>query len=541
VKSNGWRRSFGKRKEANDMERLLLEFSVRTALIAAATGAALWVLRIRTAAARHAAWIGVMLAMLLMPAWIGWGPKASLPVLPVATNSTGVCLASSSATGEIACPTTQHQDFAIPVAQAFSLPRLLARDWGGIFEGLYLLGAGALLLRLAIGTILANRLTSASCVTPVTVGLLRPRIILPACWTEWTEALLDAVLTHEREHARRRDPLVHWLALFNRAVFWFHPLAWWLERRLSALAEEACDAAVLARGFDAAEYSGYLLDLARAVERAGRRVNVVAMAMPGSALPRRIRTIAQNPCQKISRTRLMCAALACAIPTVVFAAGRLDSIPPALTLPVFLAQVPAPPVQLPPAQANPPQIASKNISVHQLLVDAYGLMQPYLILGLSTMEENARYDIDATIPAGKPLQNLLAQRFNLRVHRETQNKPEYELVVAPGGLKMKETPGRVRPGGGFISLGGWAPFVAGPISVGTIAAACSNLVHRPVLNHTGLTGDYDVNPTFMLDAAADLFTALDQQLGLRLEPVNTPVDVLVVDHIDLVPGQVPAR
>src|SRR5512140_2695582 len=58
--------------------------------------------------------------------------------------------------------------------------------------------------------------------------------------------------------ARRRDPLVEWLALLNRAVFWFHPLAWWLERKLSALAEDACDAAVLRGGHDAHAYSEYL-------------------------------------------------------------------------------------------------------------------------------------------------------------------------------------------------------------------------------------------------------------------------------------------
>lgn len=73
-------------------------------------------------------------------------------------------------------------------------------------------------------------------------------VILPEHWRQWPQAQLDAVLTHEHEHARRRDPLVQWLALLNRALFWFHPVAWWLERHLSALAEEACDNVVLERG-----------------------------------------------------------------------------------------------------------------------------------------------------------------------------------------------------------------------------------------------------------------------------------------------------
>jgi beta-lactamase regulating signal transducer with metallopeptidase domain len=88
-------------------------------------------------------------------------------------------------------------------------------------------------------------------------------VVLPENWSQWPAAQLDAVLAHEHEHARRRDPLFQWLALLNRAVFWFHPLAWWLERRIAALAEEACDAVVLARGHDPRDYSEYLIDITR--------------------------------------------------------------------------------------------------------------------------------------------------------------------------------------------------------------------------------------------------------------------------------------
>ena len=136
---------------------------------------------------------------------------------------------------------------------------ITSRSWNWQAMALFAYGlvAGALLLRLAIGTLRARRLmrrsaltegrlTSGACATPVTVGWLRPVVILPGTWQRWSAARLDAVLAHEQAHVRRRDPLVQWLALLNRAIFWFHPLAWWLERRLSALAEQACDEAVLA-------------------------------------------------------------------------------------------------------------------------------------------------------------------------------------------------------------------------------------------------------------------------------------------------------
>ena len=159
----------------------------------------------------------------------------------------------------------------------------------------------------------------------MTVGFFHPTVIVPEHWRQWPQAQLDAVLTHEREHARRRDPLVQWLALLNRALFWFHPVAWWLERRLSALAEEACDNVVLAHGHSPREYAEYLIDMARSVMRSGARLNVAGMAMPGSFLPQRIRQIMEGgPAPRISRTRMACVAAACAITCTLFAAGTLD-------------------------------------------------------------------------------------------------------------------------------------------------------------------------------------------------------------------------
>ncbi len=296
------------------MEHFVVEFVIRSGLIVLTTVLLLLALRIRTAAALHAVWEGVLILMLTLPIWISWGPKAALPVLPA--RGEPAFFVGSAPVG-VAAPEPTLEISELPVTKP------IVWSWDAILLGVYLLGVGALLLRLAMGTICASRLTSASCVAPVTVGLLRPRVILPECWREWPQGQLDAVLTHERAHARRRDPLLQWLALFNRAVFWFHPLAWWLERRMSALAEEACDAAVLERGHDPREYSAYLLELARAVQRAGKRVNVVAVAMPGSYLPQRVKKIIDGVrAPRISSARMACTVVACAIPAVLFAAAN---------------------------------------------------------------------------------------------------------------------------------------------------------------------------------------------------------------------------
>jgi hypothetical protein len=159
----------------------------------------------------------------------------------------------------------------------------------------------------------------------VTVGFFHPTVIVPEHWHQWPQAQLEAVLTHEGEHARRRDSLVQWLALLNRALFWFHPIAWWLERRLSALAEEACDNVVLTHGHSPREYAEYLIDMARSVTHSGARLNIAGMAMPGSFLPRRIRQIMEGgQAPRISRTRMACLTAACAITCTVFAADTLD-------------------------------------------------------------------------------------------------------------------------------------------------------------------------------------------------------------------------
>jgi Zn-dependent protease with chaperone function len=319
------------------MQRLFLECAVRAALIAAGTAAVLEILRVKHAAARHAAWASVVVLMLVLPVWTRWGPKAQLPVLP-SLRTAGAIRTNVPANVLSAVWLEESQ-----IEGRLSEPASPWRSWWTSLAGVYLLGVTTLLVRLAIGTIRAQRLlraadygddwlTSSGCAAPVTVGWLNPRVILPEHWREWPEEQLEAVMAHEREHVRRRDPLVEWLALLNRAIFWFHPLAWWLERRLSGLAEEACDAAVLARGHDPHQYSTYLLEMAQAVMQSGVRVDICGMTMPGSFLTERIRQILEGrPAPRLSRGRMAGVSVACAMVSTLFAAGALEHRKPELS------------------------------------------------------------------------------------------------------------------------------------------------------------------------------------------------------------------
>jgi hypothetical protein len=212
-----------------------------------------------------------------------------------------------------------------------------------------------------------GRWTSAACVTPLTLGWLRPVIILPAGWPDWLPQKLEAVLTHEEEHARRRDPLIHSLALLNRAVFWFHPLAWWLEGRLSGLAEEACDAAVIERGHSPGEYADYVMEIARDVTRAGASININGVAMARNSLSQRLRSILEGaPAPRLSRARMLCLVMTCAAASSMFAAGVVEQRSAPLTeLPLttkrFTPETPEEagnPLERSPESPTPAQVAS---------------------------------------------------------------------------------------------------------------------------------------------------------------------------------------
>ncbi|MCA9054275.1 MAG: hypothetical protein KDA75_10590, partial [Planctomycetaceae bacterium] len=114
---------------------------------------------------------------------------------------------------------------------------------------------------------------------PITLGWWRPKILLPLDWIEWPTDKLAAVLTHERTHVERRDCAVMFLAELNRCVAWFHPLAWWLKRHLSALAEAACDDAVIGSTGDRTSYARHLLEVASVVSQQRGRVVHTGVSM----------------------------------------------------------------------------------------------------------------------------------------------------------------------------------------------------------------------------------------------------------------------
>ncbi|HLK69717.1 MAG TPA: TIGR03435 family protein [Bryobacteraceae bacterium] len=195
----------------------------------------------------------------------------------------------------------------------------------------------------------------------------------------------------------------------------------------------------------------------------------------------------------------------------------------------------------------------RNMPVKGLIQIAYG-KRDFQITGGPAWIASECFDIDAK--AERPLKathdmekSLLASRFHLQLHRETKETALYSLVVARGGLKMKLSADQTDPEKGGPKELAQGRIVGEGIPLYVIMNLLSNMLGRAVINNTGLTGKFDVNlqpvpdslqvPADPADplAQADalnlaIIDAVEKQLGLKLESIKAPGEVLVIDHIE---------
>jgi len=141
---------------------------------------------------------------------------------------------------------------------------------------------------------------------------------------------------------------------------------------------------------------------------------------------------------------------------------------------------------------------------------------------------------DSNEQINEMLRSLLVERFRLAVHRETRQETIYSLVAAKGGPKLRAAADGESPG--FEMGPGSIHSMAVPLSY--LAGNLSTVLNRTVLDKTGLAGKFDYTVSYAPDGAPpdddrpSLYTALEQQLGLRLESAKGPVEFLVIDHAE---------
>lgn len=276
------------------------------------------VLRRMAAARRYAVWITAIttlailpLAMWLLPAW------HVLPPTSTALDWPGMELTPVSA-GEAPFLLPEDLNLTMPAPRPASpIPAQVAArpafswnvSWQDVVDYLpaaWLLIAGFLLLRLGSGAWRLHRLEASlipgECAlldqtarelelrrlprlfigprdsVPMVWGVLRPRLLLPQGFEDWSREKQRGVLLHELAHLKRGDPLALWAAQWVKALHWFNPLVWLTFRQLRADQERACDDAVLRHGVRASDYAQCLLDLSRH-GRLASRLSLCALTM----------------------------------------------------------------------------------------------------------------------------------------------------------------------------------------------------------------------------------------------------------------------
>jgi uncharacterized protein (TIGR03435 family) len=184
---------------------------------------------------------------------------------------------------------------------------------------------------------------------------------------------------------------------------------------------------------------------------------------------------------------------------------------------------------------------SVTMPLKQFISQAYGVRQD-LISGLPKWVDSAQYDIVAKVAGSDVeefkklsqkqgelmLRSILADRFKLTAHTETKQLPVYELVaVKPAKLTDAE------PGPGGSSSSGPGLIACKNCDVAFLSSKLAESLQRTVVDNTGLTGKYDIKLLWSDSAGPSLFTALEEQLGLKLQPSKGPVETLVVDHVEM--------
>jgi bla regulator protein BlaR1 len=567
----------------------------RSTLFAAIAGLLTLALRNNHARLRHWVWLAASCKFLIpCSLLIGLGGHVRWRTAPETTQSNLIV-----AMGQVSQPFTDP---------AFSLPLLPAAPPAGspissVLLGTWLCGflgiASAWWVRwrrirvtvragssISLGLPI-RAMSSPALIEPGVFGIFRPVLLLPEGIVDrLTAAQLKGVIAHELCHIRYRDNLVAALQMSIEKVFWFHPLVWWIGRRMVEERERACDEEVLRLGCEARVYAEGILTICKLYTESRL---VCVSGVSGSNLKKRIETI-MHPRPSVSlnfmrKTALAFAGMAALAALIVI--GMMNA-------PVIEAQSPAA-TRFDVASIKPTSqqgrdiqglgdvemlpggyLRAEKIQLSYFVQNAYGV-KPFQISGGPAWINSAHYDIDAKAN-GNPnpsqmrlmMQALLEERFKLKVHHETRQLPVYELVVAKGGAKLPEpregscvapdpngsspppAPGQLFDCGRVLMMmsPAGAQMRGGKVTVADLVRTLSNVLGQTVVDRTEVQRTFDVHLEFTPDETlgglpapppvaspstdlhGNLFAAIQEQLGLKLESAKGPVDILVIDSVE---------
>ena len=437
---------------------------------------------------------------------------------------------------------------------------------------------------------------------PGILGIVKPVLIWPQGISDRLEdAHLEAVLAHEVWHVRHNDNLAAAMHMLVEAIFWFHPLVWWLGARMVEERERACDEEVLQLGSQPQVYAESILKICEFC--VGSPLACVA-GVTGSDLKKRIANIMNkniasklNVGKKLLLSTLATAAIALPIAFGLAkpahsqqqASGQNASAKTfAFTRGYQQVSVTAGETGNGVIQTRilfqPDSFMAKNETLQGLLKLAYGV-QASQISGGPDWLTTARFNVeakldDSTVTELKKLspeqqkmerdlmfQNLLADQFKVALHRESRLLPAQVLVIAKNGPKFQPAklgdtyPDGIKgpdglPAGSHKFNFGADGVIVQALPMSFVANNLAMHLGQPVVDRTGLMGDYDFTLRFSPGSAttvhnkqtgakettipvtsisehnAALLSAIEEQLGLKVEPQTIPLPVLVIDRAE---------
>jgi bla regulator protein blaR1 len=431
---------------------------------------------------------------------------------------------------------------------------------------------------------------------PGIFGINRPTLVWPEGISSRLQGQqLDSILAHEVWHVRHRDNLAAAMHMVVEAIFWFHPLVWWLGRRLVEERERACDEGVLELVSDRHVYAEGILKVCKFC--VGSPLACVS-GVTGADLKKRIvRIMTEGVARQLDFSKkLLLSALGLmgvASPVMFGLLHATQSRAQSQAQNTAATSLVYEVASIKPNKSGtnmvrlmftPDGLSATNGTLEMLINAAYGVENSQ-ISGAPSWLNSDKYDIEAKMDSSTAddlrklneddrrvarqhmLQALLAERFKLTLHRETKELPVYELVVAKDGPKFKEAkPGDTYPNGikgpdgqshagmMFMTREG---FTAQGIPISNFVQHLTRQLGRNVVDKTGLTGKYDFTLKWTPDesqramfkgteggqpgtgatptpesSGPSIFTAIQEELGLKLESQKGPVDIIVIDHVE---------
>lgn len=575
---------------------LLANHLWQSTLFAAVAGLVTLLLRRNRARVRHGVWLAVSCKFLiplftLIAVGNHFAPRKASPAV-----QSGVFVVANEVSTPFASPATEAPEIAHAPSLGNWVPPVLLGVWACGFTWIacsWYMRWRRIRAIIRVGSPVDMELpipviSSSGPLGPGIFGILRPTLLLPnGIVGHLSRAQLESVIAHELCHFRHRDNLAAAFQMFVETVFWFHPLVWWIGKRMVAERERACDEEVLRLGGEPQVYAESILRVCALYVGAPLRS---VSGVTGADLKKRIEAIVAG--SRGAELSSMRKATLAVLGTVCFALPILIGI---LYGPAMMGQSE---VSVP--LSPPPGVKFRTASIERCRTYISGQLEnpapgrlvanclttaslihiAYLksAIGDSDAQRislswdrgwvgsgNYLYRIDAeggrsaslATMQGPMLQSLLAERFGLKVRRVTRESPMYSLIVVKNGARLKRSDERSCTGAWLRDARFGQPFsqkcmaFAGreaqyealqgeAISLEQFCQLLAGPLGRPVVDKTGIAGKFDFHLKFAGDdtpaALRRLYPSLpdvlEEQLGLKLDPITGPRDFLVIDHVE---------